>query len=242
MKNRTKILITAETDLDLQNYSNDAFEFISQPFIRITPEADAHARVRELASQHADVIFTSKHSVQIAADQLSETERQQLQWRFFGINGSTSQTIRKLFPNAEIAATAQDAKELASAIINNNENKAKVFFCGNLRRPELPRMLQSEGVQVRELMIYQTIPSPIHIDVAPEAIIFMSPSAVESFFSLNTISSGTICFSVGETTTAALLTYTSKIVTSTLPSLPELIRLAKEFFTNTIERNEPVKE
>lgn len=126
-------------------------------------------------------------------------------------------------------ATANTARALAGTIIGHGVQEV-VFFCGNRRRDELPRLLQEHGIGVHEITVYETrdIPAPALAD--PDAILFFSPSAVGSFFSVNSIGPKTVCFAIGSTTAAAIADYTdNKIIT------PELDRHSQDMIMASVE-------
>jgi len=92
------------------------------------------------------------------------------------------------------------------------------FFCGNKRRDDLPVTLKNNGFDIEELVVYETELSPVKIVDHFDAIAFLSPTAVESFFSVNGLDKKIVCFSVGETTTTAIKKYTGNpIITSERP-------------------------
>ena len=109
--------------------------------------------------------------------------------------------------------------------------KEVTFFCGNLRMNHLPNRLSAGGIQVKEIMVYQTELTPIAITKEYEAILFFSPSAVHSFFSINTTPVHTVLFSIGETTTAAIETYcNNKVITSSWPAEADMLEMATAYF------------
>src|SRR5450432_2382176 len=73
----------------------------------------------------------------------------------------------------------------------------------------LPDILKKNGVRLTELIVYDTRLTPVQIKESPDAILFFSPTAVQSFFSINTLAPDTRVFAMGKTTAAALTTFTS---------------------------------
>ena len=98
-----------------------------------------------------------------------------------------------------IAGIASDASLLADVILKDKSVSAVTLVCGNLRRDELPNKLLKSGILVQEIEAYQTEHSPVKIEKAYQGVLFFSPSAVDSFLSLNSINS-TACFCLGKTT------------------------------------------
>jgi uroporphyrinogen-III synthase len=86
--------------------------------------------------------------------------------------------------------------------------KEALFFCGDQRLDILPDNLRNNGVELNELIVYETRLKPVKVKEPPEIILFFSPSAVKSFFSMNEISSGTTVIAMGATTAEALKQHT----------------------------------
>ncbi len=98
---------------------------------------------------------------------------------------------------------ADSALSLSRLIISDGIKRA-LFFCGDQRLDILPDNLKKNGIELIELIVYDTILNPVKIDDQPDIILFFSPTAVKSFFALNEISSGTAIFAMGTTTAEAL--------------------------------------
>lgn len=99
----------------------------------------------------------------------------------------------------DIKSSAPNATALADEILKDVEVKEVTHVSSNLRRDELSDKLNKAGVTVHEVIAYRTEFTPIFIDHSYDAIIFFSPSAVDSFHSLNPLRHVT-CFCLGKTT------------------------------------------
>ena len=102
-----------------------------------------------------------------------------------------------------------------------------LFFCGNRRLDILPDRLKNAGIRFEEIEVYKTELTPQEVrHKSADAILFFSTTGVESFFSLNTIPEGAVCFAIGDTTAAALQQKVrNKIVVAEAPGKKELIDL-----------------
>jgi uroporphyrinogen-III synthase len=110
------------------------------------------------------------------------------------------------------------------------------FFCGDQRRDELPEKLQQAGIGVRELVVYRTRQTPHHLEKGYEGIVFFSPSAVHSFFSLNKAPAATVLFAIGRTTAEAIRQYSANpMICGVSPEKDALIRLAMNHFRGRME-------
>lgn len=170
------------------------------PFIGTTKLRDETLsdQIRELTKQPLTAVFTSSNAVM--ALETTETP----DWKIFCLSGATQRAATDRFGEHAITGTAASAKELAEEIIRASPAGDLWFFCGDRRREELPESLKTAGWFVHEVVVYQTILTPTRIEKHYDAIAFFSPSAVESFFSVNTPEPDVPLFAIGETTAAAL--------------------------------------
>lgn len=108
-----------------------------------------------------------------------------------------------------------------------------VFFCGDLRREELPDLLKKAGIELTEVVVYQTLETPIKINKDYDGILFFSPSAVKSFFSINQVNSNALFFAIGNTTANAIKPFSkNSIIVSEFPAKDQLLDKAIKYFSN----------
>jgi len=213
-------------------------------FIETAPVRDPalDSRIRGLSRETLAVVFTSMNAVEAVAGSLRSSAEGSApgfagisgHWRIFCIGGATRQGVEENFGEASIAGTALSAGELADVII-----RAKVpevcFFCGDQRRDELPEKLKKAGIGVREIGVYTTNPTPQRLDKMYEGIVFFSPSAADSFFSLNKPAPETVLFAIGPTTADAIRRHcTNPVICSVSPDKEALIRLAIDHFQSRV--------
>ena len=176
----------------------------------------------------ATIVFTSMNAVEAVAAQLEE---QQPDWSIYTIGNKTMELVKKNFGEDNIAGTASSAKELADLIVEEGIAHEIIFFCGDQRRDELPDILRSNEIDVQEIEVYSTVATPHKLTKHHEGILFFSPSAVQSFFSINKLSSNTILFAIGDTTANTIKKYsTNKIIISESSGKEDLVREMMEFF------------
>lgn len=181
---------------------------------------------------HTNLIFTSQNAFKsFLAYKLSVT--------FTTANvfcvGSVTKTI---IENAgfKVVAYADDAQSLAAIIISNFSGESFTFFSGSMRKDILPDALAKAGITCNEVEVYQTVLTPQHIKTGVEGLLFFSPSAVESYLQQNTIT-GQVCFCIGATTAAALVTITDKVIVANKPSIENVIIQCINYFTKEPQRN-----
>ncbi len=98
-----------------------------------------------------------------------------------------------------IKSTAPHASALADEIIKDADVKEITHISSNLRRDELSERLKEAGIAVQDVIAYSTEFTPVTIDASHDAIVFFSPSAVDSFLSINPLQP-VACFCIGQTT------------------------------------------
>lgn len=222
-----------------EEMAQQGIEVTEQEFITIKPilTEKKHREVMScvLNPEKSGIVFTSRHAlINIEQDIFEETTgvgRLPAQWQVFCLNGVTQDVLLKRVPQDQIIDTASSAAELAHKIIANGSFKEVVFFCSNKRRDELPDLLQKNGIAVKEVMVYETVENPVVMTGKPDGILFFSPSAANSFFSVNKLPAGILCFAIGDTTANTISRYTTnKIITSGRPAQEVLLADVKRYF------------
>jgi len=200
------------------------------PFIatKAMDGATLQAKLKPFVQQAAFVVFTSSKAVEAVAANLQSTPAS---WTFFCIGHATRKLVAKYFGMSSVAAIAGNAAELAKEITNWGITDEVLFFCGDHRRNELPDQLRASGKCVHEIITYETTLTPRKMDRHFDGILFFSPSAVQSFFSVNQLPSETVLFSIGQTTAESLQTYsTNKIIVADKPEKEEVMKIVIEYF------------
>lgn len=114
------------------------------------------------------------------------------------------------------------AEDLAEIITLIYANESYTFFSGNIRRDTLPEALKEAKIKFNEIKVYDTTLTPQKIKTAVEAILFFSPSGIESYLKENTIKKE-ICFCIGTTTASALEGITKNIIIADQPTIEDVI-------------------
>lgn len=186
--------------------------------------------IAALASQPAQIAITSINAAKAVAACLDHIPAQ---WKIFTIGTATKDFVSARFGGSSIAGVAENASSLADLILEAGV-KEIVFFCGDLRRDELPGKLASGHVQVQQLVVYHSVYACQKIDKDYDGILFFSPGAVQSFFSVNQLPPATVIFSIGATTAESIRSCSSNpIVVSDRASAAALIEKVIIHFTHT---------
>lgn len=241
MKDR-KISILSTRPLDEETVSKasehqiiiDCISFIETQNII---DENLSEEIKKLALESIAAVFTSMNGAEAVIEELRKNELKP-NWEIYCIGAATQSLIKDYFVSNNIKGTAKSAAELSEIIVNNAE-KEVLFFCGNQRREELPKYLQENKVKVKEVAVYETNETPVEISKSYNGILFFSPSAVKSFFSVNSILPDAVLFSIGNTTAVEIKKHCSnKIFISDFPSKDKLVKEAIVYFDSLNKSND----
>ncbi|MTH17932.1 uroporphyrinogen-III synthase [Flavobacterium sp. LC2016-01] len=204
----TKIL----SPLQKQELTKAGIEVIEADFIK------TENKPFELKNLNESLIFTSQNAVYSV---LSNPESEKLKTKNVYCVGLKTKIL--LSENGfNVVAYTGYASDLAEIITLIYRNESYTFFSGNLRRDTLPNALKEAGIKLNEIQVYDTSLQPQKIKTAVDAILFFSPSGVESYLKENTIKKET-CFCIGETTAEALHKITKNIIIADQPTVEDVI-------------------
>jgi len=158
----------------------------------------------------------------------------------FCVGSKTRESIEK--EGFTVKTSADYAEELAKTIIKDYSGESFTFFSGSMRRDILPDALADANIDFNEIGVYETALSPVKINASLNAVLFYSPSGVESFLKDNRIGEA-VCFCIGTTTAAALEGITENIVIANKPTVENLIVQCVGYYTKKPkEGTKPHKE
>jgi len=175
----------------------DSLSFIATEPVKDDVLSD---RIAELKRRYIAAVFTSVNAVEAVCALGKGGE----DWTIYCTGGATRGAVAKCFGEETIAGVADTAKGLAEELIRSGGGREVYFFCGDQRRDELPFILRQSGRTLNELVVYRTIWTPHKVNREYSGIVFFSPSAVESFFSVNKVSPEARLYAIGPTTAAAI--------------------------------------
>ena len=172
----------------------------------------------ELNGINDNLIFTSQNAVQsFLLDPKSEEKKKK---NVFCVGLKTKILLSENGFNV-IAYTGY-AEDLAEIITLIYANESYTFFSGNLRRETLPQALKEAKIKFNEIQVYETKLTPQKIKTPVDAILFFSPSGIESYLKENKIKNET-CFCIGTTTSSALEGITKNIIIADQPTIEDVI-------------------
>ncbi len=213
MENQVRILSTKKLLTNQKQYLLNAnFSVIEVDFISVKHKSFNVTEVNEF------LIFTSQNAVEsILKNKNSDSI---LHKRCFCVGEKTKALLEE---NGFVVLVAADyAAELASIICNKYPKQSFTFFSGNIRKDILPEAMQLAQIDFEEIIAYETISTPQEILSKPDGILFFSPSAVESYTEINTLTNE-MCFCIGQTTAETTEKFTENIIIANQPSIENVI-------------------
>lgn len=193
-----RILFTTQlSKKKLAALNSGSFTIETRPFIGFEYVIPAVWR-RQIPDKTDAWIFTSKKAVKALKPVVRELK---IPPNIFAVGSKTGEKLEKLglkvtIPNEFNAASlAQKMQGL--------ELKNAVHFCGNLKAVDLNKLLGAE-TKLTSVEVYRTKLKTHKVNTDQyDGIVFMSPSAIDSFMKENSIESKTVVFCIGPTTEEA---------------------------------------
>ena len=172
----------------------------------------------DLKDIYNNLIFTSQNAVQSV---LLHSKCEQLKTKnVFCVGLKTKILLSENGFNVDVyTGYAEDLAEIITLI---HSSDSFTFFSGNLRRETLPKALKEANIEFNEIKVYETTLTPQKIKGSFDALLFFSPSGVESYLKDNSIKKES-CFCIGDTTASALLKITKNIIIPENPTIEDVI-------------------
>ncbi len=207
----TKKLSESQTKLFHEDIAIEDSDFITTRHNRIPSKV--------IRNEIENVVITSKNAVESLLTNFSADE---LQFKnMYCVGRRTKALIEKRI--GKVIHAAKNSKKLAEYLVANFKGSSLTFFCGDLRRDELPDMMKEHGVEVHEIEAYQATFSPKVIDEQVEGILFYSPSTVNSYLQENEPSK--VAFCIGNTTAEEAKKHFKEVKVAKVPTVESVIEL-----------------
>ncbi|MBH83336.1 MAG: hypothetical protein CMP70_01500 [Flavobacteriales bacterium] len=169
--------------------------------------------------QNKSWVFTSKNAVEIILK-----NKIPLSQSIYAVGEKTA----SLLPTAKIPNIAS-AHEVAKLIIKEQLDEV-IFICGNKRRDELPDLLKSHEINLKEVVVYESknLNKTVNLQ-SIDGLAFMSPSSVYSL-AKNGGFMNLPCFAIGPTTAQALNNEGQECIISKSTTPKSIVDIAKQYF------------
>lgn len=236
-RHKYRILSTKPLPQELVHMAAEhSIAMLAQAFIDVQPviSPEMRKRIQELSSTGTVLVFTSPNAVKFVTGVWMHDEKNlAARHRVYCLEGATRQAAEERMRNVVIEGTAANSMELAKRIVQDGITGKVIFFSGNIRRPDLPDYLLENGIELEEMVVYNTVETPAALHEDYDGVMFFSPSSVRSFFTSNSLPADTVCFAIGNTTTTAIAAQTAnRVITSPGPSVAKLVETAIFYFDN----------
>lgn len=159
------------------------------------------------ASKQVDAwVFSSKYAVKSISKLLPKLNVPNF---VYSVGENTSNELAELGISS-IHPETYTMKELAS-LLSDKTRSSIIHFCGNLKVAELRNLVdEPTNMQITSIEVYKNTLTPQKIDSSMfNGIVFMSPSAVRSYFNNNAVNISHTLFCIGTTTAYELAKFTS---------------------------------
>ncbi len=172
------------------------------------------------------VIFTSQNAVNALTDNYDASE---LNFEhIYCVGRRTKRLIERSIGKVQHVENAAD--KLADFLAGHLKGQELTFFCGNMRRNELPEKLGNQGIKINEVIAYQTLLSPNKLDKKYQGLLFFSPSGIESYLTQNK-AGDEVAFCIGSTTAAEAKNHFKNVVEAKTPSTESVLTAVNNYFS-----------
>ncbi|SEK74175.1 uroporphyrinogen-III synthase [Aquimarina amphilecti] len=172
-----------------------------------------------------NAIFTSKNAVRAVLTSEYSIEN------CFCVGENTKKLLEE--NGLKVIEIAQNASDLAEIIVKNYKNEQFCFFCGNMRREELPLILKNNTIELEEIIVYKTSMKSKKFDRMFDGILFFSPSGVQSYMMNNSMEES-VAFCIGNTTASEARKYTKNSIVANKPTVENVLVQAVKYFYKRI--------
>lgn len=212
----TKSLTEDQRLLFHEKVTAESSDFIKINLNRIHP--------RFLKNEIQNVIITSKNAVESLITNYSAIE---LQFKnIYCVGRRTKRLIENKI--GKVAHAENNAKKLAEYLIGYINGTEVTYFCSDLRLDDLPNILDENNIKVTEVEAYQTKFDSLKVEESVEAVMFYSPSTVQSYLIKNDASA--IAFCIGETTANEARKRFKDVRVAKVPTVESVIELVNEHY------------
>lgn len=225
-----KILFTHKISSKHRKELNSAeFEFDSIPLI-VTQTKDFDISLVDTKKSNA-WIFTSKKAVKSVAKKI---DRLSVPRFVFAVGTSTNEKLANIGIRG-ITPHQFTAKSLAQKISEYPVDNC-TYFHGNMVASDLSEELKDKSYVVNEIEVYETKLAPESVNVQDyDAVVFMSPSAFDSFCKENNPNDLNTVFCIGSTTAEKVSKlYNRFIVTPDNFTFADLVKTINQKYKNVI--------
>ena len=218
---KTNVYSTKSFTEDQRLLFHEKVKVESSDFIKISLN---RIHPRFLKNEIKNVVITSKNSVESLTTNYSAIE---LQFKnIYCVGRRTKRLVENKI--GKVTHSENNAKKLAEYLVEYMEGAEVTYFCSDIRLDALPTILAENNIKVNEIEAYQTKYDGLKVDDSVEAVMFYSPSTVESFVMKN--KAEIIAFCIGETTAKEAKKHFNDVRIAKVPTVESVIELVNEHY------------
>ena len=214
--NSTKSLTEDQRLLFHEKVKSESTDVVKINLNRIHP--------RILKNEIQNVVITSKNTVDSLTTNYSALE---LQFKnIYCVGRRTKRLVESKI--GKVTHAEKNAEKLANYLVEYMEGAEVTYFCSDIRLDVLPTILAKNNIKVTEIEAYQTKYDSVKVNDSVEAVMFYSPSTVESFTQQN--KKQFIAFCIGETTAKEARKHYDDVRIAKVPTVESVIELVNEHY------------
>jgi uroporphyrinogen-III synthase len=158
-----------------------------RPFIHVEPVTEKEFRKNRVRpDEYSAVIFTSRNSIDHFF-RMCEAMRIKMseQTKYFCMSKAVADYLQKFinYRKRKVFYGEKTIQDLAPHLKKHKEEKF-ILPCSNLGSKSLQKMLEKEGINYQEAMMYRTVSSDLSDlrDITYDVLVFFSPLGIESLY------------------------------------------------------------
>lgn len=213
----TKQLSESQTELFSEHIGVKMSDFIAIRFNRLKPSL--------LKTIQENIVLTSQNGVEALLHNFSPQELDLK--NIYCVGRRTKRLIERKI--AKVTHVENSAEELSNYLAKNLKNKSVTYFCGDKRRDELSENLTNNQIEVEEVEVYRTILNERKFEDTFDAILFYSPTGVQSYLEDNK-DTNAVAFCIGKTTASEAKKHFEKVEIAKLPSIENVIKTVNQYY------------
>ncbi|MGB5980700.1 MAG: uroporphyrinogen-III synthase [Nonlabens sp.] len=188
-----------------------------------------HYDVLEIEKSHENLMLNGDAVIITSKNALDAIKKHQIDKPVFCVGEVTA----ALLSDYQVVFTAQNARELADYLIENQSHLSFDYLCGSHRRDELPELLKSQNINLTEHIAYHSSEVSKSFDRTFARVLFYSPRGVLAFAKANLPPKTAVC--IGNTTAAEARKHFKTVLTATKPTVTNTIVTAIKSLKNDQE-------
>ncbi len=216
---KVKVLSTKILSPEQCALFSDEFEIHCKAFIKTKTNKLTNELVKQI---HSHVIFTSQTAVNAL---LENFPHYTFDFKnIYCVGEETTKLVEKKL--GKVAVTAPSSQQLVDTISTRLKGQKVTYFCGDKRLGHIAKQFADKAIELQEIEVYQThfLPSKVQDEI--DAVLFFSPSAVESFVQQN--NTNKLAFCIGESTAQVARKYFDNVQVARSPCVEDVIAKAQQ--------------